>query len=118
MSRNIGDRDARRERRHERREVLRQQPPVKWINVIDGEGGAQQPRVQRHLVRMNQAKDMDRLTAELTDKLNPQWGAVRNLFTPAGGTVVKDVTQLEVWISSFFAAFFLQLLSPFTFFIN
>ncbi len=91
-----GGRDDQREKRHERRAVLRQQPPVKWISVIDGEGGAQQPRVQKHLVRMNQAGNMDRLTSELTDKLNPQWGAVRNLYTPAGGTVVKDVEQLEV----------------------
>ena len=44
---------------------------------------------------MDQTRNMDTLTTELSSKLNPQWGPVRNIYTPAGGTLVKDPNELE-----------------------
>lgn len=68
---------------HERRAVLEAQPETKWIQVIEP-NGTSIPVVKRHLVRQHAAKDMDFLKTELTSKLNPQWGAIRNIYTPAG----------------------------------
>eukprot|EP00095_Tigriopus_kingsejongensis_P003743 maker-scaffold1209_size55568-snap-gene-0.11 protein:Tk03743 transcript:maker-scaffold1209_size55568-snap-gene-0.11-mRNA-1 annotation:"hypothetical protein AaeL_AAEL006002" len=82
------------EERHNRRSILEQQPSVKWINVIENDGSTT-PKVKRHLVQMNHTPNMDYLKAELTDKLTPQWGMVRNLYTPAGGTVVDKIGDLQ-----------------------
>ncbi len=40
---------------------------------------------------MNQTKNVDHLKNQLTLSLQPTSGAVRNIYTPANGTLVSDV---------------------------
>ena len=77
-----------------RRDVLWEQPQVKWINVVESDG-VTPATVKRHLVRPKDHRDIDMLKNDLSNKLNPNWGPVRNIFTPAGGTIVNSVEALE-----------------------
>ncbi len=42
-----------------------------------------------------QTKDIDHLKAKLTGELQPPMGAIRNIYTPAGGTEVTSVRFFE-----------------------
>ncbi|XP_040582318.1 uncharacterized protein [Lepeophtheirus salmonis] len=77
----------------DRRKVLETQPEVKWISIIDNNDDFSESR--KHLIRMNQTKSMDNLLTDLTTSLRPKWGAVRNIYTPYGGTKVTALDQLE-----------------------
>ena len=76
-----------------RRLVLEAQPSVKWINVVETTHGV--PKQKRILVR-NNIRDVDQLMMTMTNRLQPEVGAIRNLYTPAGGTQVTKLDQLQV----------------------
>ena len=76
----------------ERRRILLEQPKVKWINVIDTNDGI--PKTKRFLVR-NTIRDVDQLKSELTNTLQPSQGAMRNIYTPAGGTEITSLDQIQ-----------------------
>lgn len=78
--------------RARRRQHLLEQPKVKWIEVIDAGDG--HPRVRKVLVRGN-IRDVNHLKSELTDILRPGLGAVRHIYTPAHGTVVTSLDQVQ-----------------------
>ena len=75
-----------------RRAALEAQPTTKWINVVETTHGV--PRQKRILVR-NNIRDVDHLMMTMTNRLQPEKGAIRNLYTPAGGTQVTSLDQLN-----------------------
>ena len=75
-----------------RRRANQEQPLTKWINIIDTTNGF--PKQKRILVR-NNVRDVDHLMVTMTNRLQPTQGAIRNIFTPAGGTQVTSLDQLE-----------------------
>ena len=75
-----------------RRALLEAQPTTKWINVVETTHGV--PRQKRILVR-NNIRDVDHLMMTMTNRLQPDVGAIRNLYTPAGGTQVTSLDQLN-----------------------
>ena len=75
-----------------RRALLEAQPTTKWINVVETTHGV--PRQKRILVR-NHIRDVDHLMMTMTNRLQPDVGAIRNLYTPAGGTQVTSLDQLN-----------------------
>ena len=75
-----------------RRALLEAQPTTKWINVVETTHGV--PREKRILVR-NNIRDVDQLMMTMTNRLQPERGAIRNLYTPSGGTQVTSLDQLN-----------------------
>ena len=78
---------------YERKKILETQPETKWIHVVETDGS--NTTKKKHLVRLNQTKDIDYLKADLTNSLKPTLGPVRNIYTPAGGTEVKSLDQIH-----------------------
>ena len=78
----------------ERRSVVQQQPITKWISVVETDGRTTQKK--KHLVRFKQTRDVDFLKSDLTNTLKPTLGPVRHIYTPAGGTRVTSLDQLQV----------------------
>lgn len=77
----------------ERKKVLETQPLTKWISVIETDGFNTVKK--KHLVRLNQTRDIDRLKSDLTSSLQPVIGPVRHIYTPAGGTEVISLDQIQ-----------------------
>ena len=75
-----------------RRRALEEQPTTKWINVIETTPYGV-PKTKRILVR-NNIRDVDHLMLTMTNRLQPDRGAIRNLYTPATGTQVTNLDQL------------------------
>ena len=75
-----------------RRALLEAQPTTKWINVVETTHGV--PIQKRILVR-NNIRDVDQLMMTMTNRLQPEKGAIRNLYTPSGGTQVTSLDQLN-----------------------
>ena len=75
-----------------RRAALEAQPTTKWINVVETTHGV--PVRKRILVR-NNIRDVDQLMMTMTNRLKPDKGAIRNLYTPSGGTQVTSLDQLN-----------------------
>ena len=77
-----------------RRLALEAQPSVKWINVVETTPYGVQKQ-KRILVR-NNIRDVDHLMLTMTNRLQPERGAIRNLYTPSGGTQVTSLDQLQI----------------------
>ncbi|XP_037081015.1 doublecortin domain-containing protein 2-like [Pollicipes pollicipes] len=67
--------------------------PAKWIVVY--KNGDQHYPGRRMVVKPREIKTFDHLLEEVTVKLSPSFGAVRNIFTPEGGTRVSSLTDLK-----------------------
>ncbi|XP_043220722.1 histone-lysine N-methyltransferase 2D-like isoform X2 [Amphibalanus amphitrite] len=72
---------------------LTQTEPAKWIVVY--KNGDQHFAGRRMVVKPREIKTFDSLLEEVTLKLSPSFGAVRNIFTPEGGTRVSSLTDLK-----------------------
>lgn len=77
----------------ERKKVLQSQPLTKWISVIETDG--LNTVKKKHLVRFKQTKDIDHLKSDLTNSLKPSIGPFRHIYTPAGGTEVTSLDQIQ-----------------------
>ena len=60
----------------ERKSIIEQQPITKWISVIETDGQSKQKK--KHLVRFKQTRDVDSLKTDLTNRLQPTLGKVKN----------------------------------------
>lgn len=69
--------------------VSKMPPPAKSINLY--KNGDQHYAGRKFIIHPKHHNQLDKLYEHATEIIQPQFGAVRNIYTPSGGTRINDI---------------------------